>query len=924
MLCNWLTKAVSFGRTAGKKSLILNHYSSGLWCISSQRYHNSTSSQSTRHTPTQPHSHPFLSVTVPPSGSSTTPSSFTSEHLTPAEISRVSAAAVRISVARGAIWDGFHMWHSLHWSARHYHKPDSNSAPLPPFRSPITSFVPIDFGRPVSTRLAGHCLLHGLLRAGETKAAAMLTEQMMAYGEELHPLSFNILLRQLHPFASPQSPQPIYDCLRSLVPRTKRPLGPEVLELQNVMPADPLTRFAVRLLNNAREHRWQRTTGMYESVLRACLIQGEILVASLLLALVLKDYQLRHACSRAAAEAESVGAPDTMAFVQSKIPEAPSRGFKLLPYRNSRFLFQSVTGFMEKHCAHVDDPLFHEASQALANLAGALDARTIPYANLATLIKVLYSYPQCQHKVWITLLSGERRSCNAYRYFHGVLFNLFRSLPDRHSPVLNLTQLPTLNLESYNTLLNYAMRFRHSLTLADRVLHHMTNYRKPSLAPSMTTYNILLRGSTLMRRNDITESILRMMRRRMPGSEVNLSIPHFPLATLQGRSQNKPSRTNSRFECHRRRFRKLLENTRKYELTIPKPKGLLEPDNALLTTYMAHLVAIGRPDAMAVLMTRVIPGLEPPKKSLTHEELISRWHTSVARGVALGPHFFAVALNALRKAGLGGLADRVWTLARASEEKSLQDGGATPWCLSVHSYTAMLQLYTDKTRGWQIHKDARCREIMGEEWSGQPPRPRDPRRAMSGLRKGMQIFRALSLAAGKVREAAVRARSEGREWKKAPAPPIADARFYNAALSLVSRWPGMAPRRAHPGSRRRWNRMLGEARQRFSLTGHKPHGWTPELEEVAKSVTSAGYVLPVGFRLRLVGRDEQILVEEKTDLHARPYSFGPRVQSRFAPHRIPTVKRKGLPLRGRWRRLGCPDDKSVYISTELVQGSNRL
>jgi len=159
----------------------------------------------------------------------------------------------------------------------------------------------------------------------------------------------------------------------------------------------------------------------------------------------------------------------------------------------------------------------------------------------------------------------------------------------------------------------------------------------------------------------------------------------------------------------------------------------------------------------------------------------------------------------------------------------------------------------------------------------------------------------------------------GLEWKTAPAPPRADARFYNAALSLVSRWPGTSPRSAHPGSRWRWNRMLGRARQRFLFTGHKPRGWTPELEEIAKSVRSAGYALPVGFGLRLVGRDEEILSEEKVDLNARPYSFGRRARSRFTPHQIPTVKRKGLPLRGRWRSSGWLDKDSIDIP-EVVQG----
>lgn len=840
----------------------------------------------------QPHSDLRPSVNNPHSTPAITPPPFTVDHLSPSQISRASATAIRISLARGATWDAFHLWHSLRWSAHHYFKPISSTLSRPQFVKPITAFVPIDFGQSASTRFAGHCLLHGLLRAGETKTAALLAEQMMANGEELRPLSFNILLRQLHPSASPNRPRAIYDRFRNGTSR-KLPLGPGILHLKNVMPRDPFTRFAVRLLSNAREHRWQRTTGMYECVLRACLLQGEILVASLLLALLLKDYQLKQACSRVSAEAEKVEAPDTMAYIQLKLPDAPSRGFRALPDRSSRFLYQSVTEFLEIHCIRVDDPLFPEASQALATLASALDARTIPYANLAKLIKVLYSYPQCKHNVWVTLPSGEQ-SLNAYRYFNRVLFDLLSSLPDCRSRDVHT---PALNLQSYNALLNYAMRFRHSVSLADRVLRHMTELRKPPLAPNMSTYNTLLRGSTLLRRNELAESILRMMRRRMSGGQVDKFIPHFPLTTPKETNQQiGPSRTDLSLDPHHRRFRGLLKEIREYELVIPKPKGLLEPDNILLTTYKAHLIATGRPDAAAALVVRVIPELESLKRRLSPEELSAKWSACVASGVTLGPYFFAVALNALRKAGRRRLAERVWELGRAAEAKSLEPGSTTPWCLSTHAYTTMLQLYADETRGWgppgQPHGSSR--KITGAKLAGRLSRPKDPLRAQLGLQKGMQVYRTLPCAAERVREAGVRGRNQDLE------PPIADARFYNAALGLVSRRPGMPTRSSRRGSRWRWNQLLDTAQERFLLNGQKPHGWTPELEEIIQGVKSAGYPIPLGFRLRLVGRDAQVTSEGKVDLSSRPYSFGRRVRSRFAPHRIPTVKTKGLPVRGRW------------------------
>src|SRR6266404_1239553 len=193
MLCHWSVKAnviiprtVAFTRNVAQIFLITpkNRRSSPFRSPASS-YHSFKPTLRLLGAPVLPQNCSELHPTTISSHSIPAPtSSFAANHLSPSQISRASAAAIRLSLSRGATWDAFHLWHSLRWSAHHYHP---NPSSRPPFQEPITAFVPIDFGRPVSTRFAGHCLLHGLLRAGETKTAAMLAEQMMVNGEELHP-----------------------------------------------------------------------------------------------------------------------------------------------------------------------------------------------------------------------------------------------------------------------------------------------------------------------------------------------------------------------------------------------------------------------------------------------------------------------------------------------------------------------------------------------------------------------------------------------------------------------------------------------------------------------------------------------------------------------------------------------------------------
>ncbi|EGO01456.1 hypothetical protein SERLA73DRAFT_176729, partial [Serpula lacrymans var. lacrymans S7.3] len=59
------------------------------------------------------------------------------------------------------------------------------------------------------------------------------------------------------------------------------------------MVSDPGIRFAISLLFFARQHRQRCSEQAYQSIINACLVQGEIIVASLLFVILVKDWEVR-------------------------------------------------------------------------------------------------------------------------------------------------------------------------------------------------------------------------------------------------------------------------------------------------------------------------------------------------------------------------------------------------------------------------------------------------------------------------------------------------------------------------------------------------------------------------------------------------------------------------------------------------------
>ncbi|KAI0052631.1 hypothetical protein FA95DRAFT_1532489 [Auriscalpium vulgare] len=841
-----------------------------------------------------------LSINSPPP---TTPDSkssvISSDHLTAAQVSRSSATAIRVSIARGNPWDASHLWHSLRWSHSHY-APASQTGRS--FRNPSKSFVPVDFGRAVPLVLPSHALFHGYLRMGELKWAAKVAQQMMEDGHELRPKSFEAFLRALHPHNTAS------DAGRGIFVRANYPISPElpqyynVLSIHHVMPEDPLTRLAVRLLLSARDHRWQRTRGMYDTVIQACLVQGEILVASLLLFILIKDYQLRRTCAHLSSRTD---AKEISQRNQDVDLHAPNRGYYLLPRRLPFAVFSEIIKFIGKHTDDVNDPLFVSSSQGLANIASSLDSGQLPFQSLGLLIKVLYSYPRSRTRV-LVVQGDDKRFLHAYGYFHAVLHRLTSNLPSTyHNTRTEIVQGP-LDIEAYHSLLHYSLTQKHAPDLAQSILTHMTSVRNPPVQPDVVTYNILLRASRLLRRNDMSEQILQTLRQNMPVTSVGASIP-----TVEHPDSSLP-RDPSRNSPH------LMINNTGF---IHRLTG----DSTLLVAYIAHLTSTGRGGAVADVLFKIIPELslvDHPEwdnvlpKHRAHYKRIAQSH-SIARAARLGPHFFAAVINALGKVGKTGLAERVWYLAQSAEAKSWKT--SSPWSLSIHAYTTMLQIYAREARKGLRYRYPKYRQpeatsdqidrekkVNAVGWAlyvlskHERSRTPDRRRNVLGRTLGARLYRSMRLGGRAVYNSLLL--KQGDALPKSVHPPIPDARFFNAALSLFTRRTGIwAPRPL--ALRSRWRARLRRAHKRYLREGFTSPHWSPALEEIALDMQAAGFALPIGVREMLLGRwgvmstsDSEAVWPEDERVRRRPMSFGRVKRPTFRPYAVPVAKTKGLPL----------------------------
>ena len=783
--------------------------------------------------------------------------------LTSVQLARAAAYSVHLCLQAGNLSDAYLIVNSVRYAGFG----DEVKDPLKSFKK--YKAVALVFDKEVSPRLPSHALLHGLVRLNLPDKASTLAGQMMSAGIPVRCRTVEAILHCIKDnsgrgFNGRRTYMPM-DLLESS----------NVLALRPSMLGDRGTKFAIDLLMVARRSRQRRSQNMFKILMALCIINGEIIVASLLFGIMLRDWQAR----------ELTG---NLVPKNKPTKQHPQTPFPL--YSHLQEICNFVTRTLASDKSDVDSHFAFRASlQALANLATMLNHQAIAHHNINPLLTALYKCPRVEDMVWIYDDLGNPTRVVAYRYFHKVLHRFILSLPT-HPPAQDEKKiLPPPDIYSYNSLLYYALRHRHSTALAETILHHMMHERHEPVEPDTTTLNIIARSGTLLRDSEIAALALS----KLEGSH-NL----FVSAPGTSKSSLMPSP-----------LRSLLNITQQQD------------DKYTLAARIAHLTATGQIQVVIDSLAILLPTLtRPVDEHLSRDELddfAGRHKQNLYRSMLFGPVVFTCILNALQKAGRTGLAEKVWQWARMVEKMSWTvkvKGQLRPWCLPVLAYTIMIKLYAEEAKKGHFYRRDRS---MSATIQKHPPFSQHggPSRSAMGHYFGMSIYRSMRHSAEEIRAKISELRDRGIPLyisKRELEIPEPDARFFNAILDIVGRNSHAPPRRVRRGPghyRRQYRRRYLDYVQRGILE-RSPH---PDLVEVGRDVMTMGFEIPLLFQKFFVGRPEvggsldqaKPRIERDRRVFAAKKAWSPR--ELVGKIMIPVQNTRTLDLSSqRWRRRQRP------------------
>ncbi|PPQ68657.1 hypothetical protein CVT24_005388 [Panaeolus cyanescens] len=736
----------------------------------------------------------------------------TTLQLSSVQLTQAAAQAIRVSVNAGNLSDAFSILNSLHSAGS-----ASTESGLTSKHQTLINAIRLHSAHNghISSRLPAHALLHALIRTGNISHAAKLSEQILSANLPIRSRSMDAMvyaLGQAGVQASEQDGQTIpklhtrailskpahilplpsrlsfFTAAHHVALGHRRDVASTARQLEKAsILAHPVeetykspsyltnsqpTQFALRLLALARQARQRRTRTFFRTLITLCLINGEIILASLVFGVLVRDWQSR---SDALSNFQAEDVNSKKMILQSETPY-PTR-------EQLHDICRTVDLVLEAHPMHSSPSLlpvdmeppdyvdFEEAMprqasvQALANLAYMLEQGAAGIGGLAPLIRVLGKYVRDARRstavnrecVWVSSSGsdGGANQVDAAHYFERVLFGMIRSLRTSSS---STPAQKTLDIQTHNALLHF--------TLTQSSLH-----KSPKKLTKLTT--CILESINLHHKggDEVTRNILRRSSRALKGS---VDIQRLA-------SYDRPSLVQ------------LVESG-------ASPHAI--------STELTQLISNGKPQEVVCALEVLLPGLTQANNA---EDLPSAIDSRLfQRAVALGPVVLTCILNGLQKTGKTSMAERVWRVAREAERLSLS-ADEKPWCLPIHAYTVMLRVYGTEARktgirgketakGWGIGAHADIRRVSTSvpvaNSEGRQESQRYRRRAKAARMKQQMTRRDMGMYMCSRLYLETLAR-ERQLWdvcvsgvpgsKNQLQPPVPDARFFDALLSVINR-----------------------------------------------------------------------------------------------------------------------------------------
>ena len=473
--------------------------------------------------------------------------------------------------------------------------------------------------RPASSYLA-HVLIHALHRSQKPLSAASVTKMCMERGVKIRMPTFIVIFSGISPpcDAYVRTPKPMH---------TSQP------------PPIHSVNTAIGLLRAARKSGHRHRPWMYDRLINALLLQGEVLTATALFITLFKEWNARR-------HAKEVEAPRSLEETSQETDIAPPVTAK----ESTRSIFgahpvQLRAVWMQR----ITDALEEEISRPEGS---SLKRRTV--RALIALVRLLEGDHQDVPQRWRLFrllrlaLSADCLDEDTSGRFRRVLVE-FCQRPEKRTG---------LDLLSYHALLHYAFRGERSINLGTNVLRALVE----SYDPTLVTYNILMRGISDLGEFGTAEAVARLL-------NVRNGFAMAPLAV----TKKMPARKGI-IDC-----------------LSSRPIPFL--DGYSIVAMMTQAIARGDPQAACKFTLQVFPQLDGPYPRLRRHRL-----SVMERARRFSPHFWATAQRAAAMANQVRLSMNIWDFVMQAEKSHncAQIGDAIPRLYNVVAYTVQLLFFSTK------------------------------------------------------------------------------------------------------------------------------------------------------------------------------------------------------------------------------------